>query len=647
MKSELRFWLVPVLVLIGAYGCGGDVTPDDVTGDDTLLEDVPGDTVVEDLVAEDVLRDTTGDVVEADVVPEFNTVLAGSLQKLLDEHVAFSPDPGLTLSVRNADGSWWNGAAGVSNILEETPMQADTAFRVGSNTKPIVAAVVLQLVEEGKVSLDEPLTTYLPEYSEWSDITVRHLLNMRSGLKDFLGVTACLLEILFAPDVAVTPDHIVQFVMDDTDNGRVFPVNTDGKYSNTNYVLLGMIIEKVTGNTADYEIDERILKPLHMDNTYLDLGATDNEMLAQGYIDFSLAGTALGVKPGQAAMIPNATYENGLLIGTNLMHPTVTWTSGALVSTSEDMTKFVYALASAQLFSQETFDLMATTQGAQLFSGIVQYGLGLQVRPTNQGDSVGHGGMNFGYQAATYFFPDNGITISHLHNFLLDSYDTFQDDLMKMILAGGDAEFEPCLAPEGLYRDGTGGRFFNMAFKGVVNHAITKPPLYGTGSFRMVDETGIRPVSGIFPSATAGTANGKANVTITGYGLPAEGDANLVITSVIFAETVFDGLSEEGRKNVELANAADAFVMMAEAYYADDGVTVIKLCYTGVSDVMRTGEVFLCKDSRELPGVGEDMRVMASLPFSHDEAYIDQVLTNLGMIRCNCLNGSTWGACAE
>ena len=119
----------------------------------------------------------------------------------------------------------------------------------------------------------------------------------------------------------------------------------------------------------------------------------------------------------------NATYENGLLIGTNLMHPTVTWTSGALVSTSEDMTKFVYALASAQLFSQETFDLMATTQGAQLFSGIVQYGLGLQVRPTNQGDSVGHGGMNFGYQAATYFFPDNGITISHLHNFLLDSYD--------------------------------------------------------------------------------------------------------------------------------------------------------------------------------------------------------------------------------
>lgn len=662
MKKVLLFGIVVCVIGLVGTGCGGDVVPEDTAGQDVLVNDVAGDVlagdavdVIDDLPGHDAIGEdgTIDDVAIEDVqsldvpdaTPEFNTVLADSLGKLLQEHVAFSPDPGLTLSVRNADGSWWNGAAGVSSIADATPMQPDSAFRVGSNTKPIIAAVVLQLAEEGLVDLDAPLTTYLPGYTAWSDITVTMLLNMRSGLKDFLAVTTCLLEILFAPDIAVSPGHIVDFVYNDTDNGRLFPVDTDGKYSNTNYVLLGMIIEQVTGNTADYEIDERILKPLHMDNTYLDSGTIDNDMLANGYIDFSLAGTALGVKPGQAAMIPNATYENGLLIGTHLIHPTVTWTSGALVSTSEDMTRFVYALQSAQLFSQATLDLMMTTHGAQLFNGIVQYGLGLQVRPTNQGDSFGHGGLNFGYQAATYFFPDNGITISHLHNFLLDSYDTFQDDVMKMILKGGDADFEPCLAPDGLYRDGSGGTFFNMAFKGVVNDAAVKPPTYGTGSFRMVDETGIRPVSGIFPSATAGAASGNDNVAIVGYGLPTEGDANLVITSIIFSGTLFGGLSEEGRKSITYSNAGDAFILMAQAWYADDGVTVEKICYVGVSDVRATGEVFLCPDSRVLPAVGEDIRVMASLPFSSDETYLGQVLTSLSLSKCNCLNGATWEAC--
>lgn len=659
MKNVAAFAVVAGISMLFVAGCGGDVVPEDTMGLDVIVDDAAADSLQEDVVDvmgelpghdvvdEDVIPGDVpaGDTADQDVIPEFNAVLAQTLDKLLLEHVAFSPDPGLTLSVRNADGSWYSGAAGVSSISEATPMAPDSAFRVGSNTKPIVAAVVLQLVEEGKIDLDASLTDYLPEYTAWSDITVRHMLNMRSGLKDFLGVTACLLEILFAPETAVTPGHIVDFVYNDTDNGRVFPVDTDGKYSNTNYVLLGMIIEKVTGNTADWEIDQRILKPLRMDNTYLDLGETENDMLAQGYIDFSLAGTALGVKPSQAAMIPNATFENGLLIGTHLMHPTVTWTSGSLVSTSEDMTKFAYALMTAQLFSQETLDLMTTTQGAQLFNGIVQYGLGLQVRPTNQGDSLGHGGLNFGYQAATYFFPDNGITISHLHNFLLDSYDTFQDDVMKMILKGGDADFEPCLAPEGLYREGSGGTYLNIAFKGPVNNAAVLPLAIGTGSFRAVDETGIRPVSGIFPSATAGFAGGKNNITVTGYGLPTEGDANLTILSVIMAETLFGGLSEEGRKTIAYANAADAFVMTTEAYYAEGTTTIEKVCYTGASDVRLNGEVFLCPDSRAMPATDEMIRVMASLPFSTDATYLGQVLTNLGLSRCNCLNGLTWEAC--
>ncbi len=656
MKNVLCPVFLMTCVLLAGCGAGdagedaGDSGVMDAVADDVSIDglepdaaDATGhDTPDLDVHETDALADAAVDTSDA---PEFDPTLSGTLALMLKEHVAFSPDPGVTLTVRTADGAMWSGAAGVSDIAGAIPMTPDSSFRVGSNTKPIIAVVVLQLIEEGKILIDEPLTTYLPQYPGWSDITIRMLLNMRSGLKDFLAVTACLLEILFAPDTAVTPGHIVDFVYNDTDNGRLFAVDTDGKYSNTNYVLLGLIIEQVTGNTAEYEIDERVLKPVGMDHTYLDMGDTDDPALAKGYIDFSLAGTALGVKPSQAAMIPNATFENGLLIGTNLIHPTVTWTSGALVSTSEDMTKFVHELMAAHLFSEDTLSLMTQTQGAQLFNGIVQYGLGLQVRPTNQGDSVGHGGLNFGYQAATYFFPDNGITISHLHNFLLDSYDTFQDDVMKMVLAGGDPDFTPCLAPDGLYRDGSGGTFLNIAFKGVVNDIMTSARTIGTGSFRLVDDTGIRPVSGIFPSAVAGTTSGNPNVTITGYGLPAEGDASLTILNIIFGQDLWGGLSAEGRKNIEFANAADAFVLTSEAWYANGTSNVEKVCYTGVSNVAKTGEVFLCPDSRTMPGSGGYVRVMASLPYSTDAAYLNQVLTNLGLDLCDCWNGTAWAAC--
>ena len=83
-------------------------------------------------------------------------------------------------------------------------MEPDSAFRVGSNTKPIVATTIMQLVEEGLVDLEAPLTDYLPEYDEWDNITVRLLLNMRSGLKDYLAILPLMLELVATPDVAVT-----------------------------------------------------------------------------------------------------------------------------------------------------------------------------------------------------------------------------------------------------------------------------------------------------------------------------------------------------------------------------------------------------------------------------------------------------------
>ena len=201
--------------------------------------------------------------------PALSAETAALLQRVLDEHVAFSADPGVTAAVRTPAGAWWTGSAGAADLSDDSPMAPDQRFRAGSNTKPIVAAAVLQLVEEGYISLDAPLTDYLPDYDDWSDVTVRMLLNMRSGIPDFLANTTFMLGALAAPNEPVTPEAVVEA---GRAQGMNFEPGTDGAYTNTSYVLLGLIIEAVTGNDALDEIEERILVPLGMEDSYFDRG---------------------------------------------------------------------------------------------------------------------------------------------------------------------------------------------------------------------------------------------------------------------------------------------------------------------------------------------------------------------------------------
>ena len=327
----------PVLCLAVAFmlatGCGGQVSESDSGLDEGLGDPDAADiTSLDDSIDElpDARSDEgelpQGDAVAPDsgVEPEVDPVLANTLAQIMQEHINFSSDPGMVLAVRTPEGAWWSGAVGMADLVDEVALQPDSQFRVGSNTKPIVAVVILQLVEEGKIDLDQPLTTYLPEYPEWSDITVRMLLNMRSGLNEFLNVELCLLSVLLEPTRAFTPAEIVGFVMDSENNGRLFEPDTDGYYSNTNYVLLGMIIEAVSDKTAEQEIQERILDPLGMTRTYLDDGTGDDSELVDGYLDIVAGGVVVGVSPSQAAMIPNVQYIDGLVIGTHLMHASVT-----------------------------------------------------------------------------------------------------------------------------------------------------------------------------------------------------------------------------------------------------------------------------------------------------------------------------------
>ncbi len=639
MKNYLAL-LVPA-VLLAALGCS-----DGDTGNDVYEDTAPTDTV------EDVSEADVSDTVQTDTdlelpPPEFDEILAGTLERMMLEHVEFSADPGFTMTVGTADGAWWSGAAGVKDLETDSPMLPDSQFRVGSNTKPIVAVILLQLVEEGLVELDEPLTTYLPGFTVWSDITVRMLLNMRSGLKEFLAIPACLLTVMLNPETAMTPAQVMQFVVDDTDNGRMFAPDTDGSYSNTNYVLLGMIIESVTGNTVDQEITDRILTPLGLEDTYLDLGEFDNTDIVQGYVDVTSAGAIANVRPADLALLPNLRYVDGMIVGTHLMHPTVTWASGSLVSTSADMGTFVRALMTGKLLKPQTMEQMSATQPAALLGGITEYGLGLQNVPTDEGLTWGHGGLNFGYQTQTWYLPEHGITISHIHNFLLNWYDAFQNEVVAMVRQGGDASYQPCQAPQDFYGDGTAGKVMNLAFKGVINQTGETTPEYGISRFRIVNEGQVKPSVGLLPAATREEKDGQQVITVLSYGLPATGEADLEMLTVQIGAGLFSDINADGTKTIALENSADMFIARTEISYAEGTKTPEKLCFTGFSEPTRDGMAYLCPSVRQqMPKAGDTLKIMATLPFSDDPDYINQIATAvLKTSVCSCLDGTVWGTC--
>jgi len=608
-------------------GCAQTNGSSDVDGDFELTEEDSAEI------------DQDGDVEEEESVPVFDADLASNLQNLLEEHLAFSNDPGVTMSVIMPDGTSFSAAAGASNIAAEKEMLPDSLFRVGSNTKPIVAVVVLQLVQEGKIGLDDSLTDYLPQYEQWSNITIRYLLNMRSGMKEFLAITSLMMDALQNAEDPVNPEDVLDAVYQEP---LTFEPGSDGAYTNSSYLALGLIIEKVTGRPAEQEIADRIITPLQLSHTYLDLGDSENSDLAEGYIDMTMAGPVLKLPASITLLLPSEIIVDGLILGSHLLHPTLTWTAGALVSSSGDMATFMHALFSGKLLSEDMIEQMKETQEALLFNGPVLYGLGLQVRPTPQGLSLGHGGLNFGYQAATYYLPEHDLVVSHMHNFLVELYDPFQAEMVDTILEGGVSDYSPCLLPDDLYRTFDTGKYLNITFKA----EVTSPgadPKYGTSRLRLEEEDGSLPFGGLFPTALLEEKDGKETLTLTSYGLSENLDADIRVVLGYASESLFGDLDSNGRKIITQANLDDLIVLVADAEL-DEDLQVIRMCFTAVSDPTRTGEAATC--NAEFPTEGDVLKLFASLPIVDDPEAVQPILETIMVPACICPNGTnSYQAC--
>ncbi|KKO53193.1 serine hydrolase domain-containing protein [Paenibacillus sp. DMB20] len=301
------------------------------------------------------------------VFPAYGTARAAvktPTQQAIDKVANADNIPGVIVVVKKGDASW-SYASGEANIERNHKVDADSAFRIGSTTKTFVATVALQLAGEKKLSLDDTVEKWLPGLVQGNGydgnkIKIRQLLNHTSGIPDYL-TPELRAKLLANPSANYTAEQLIDQALEQK------PI-TGWSYSNANTVIMGLIIQKVTGETYTGQIKKRIIELLQLKETFL---------------------------PGSSADIPKKNARGYLNTGDKLvdittLNPSFTNAAGEMISTGEDMTTFFRALLGGKLLTPEMLKEMLTSTADSPFG---KYGLGIHQTKLPDGTMVwGHGG---------------------------------------------------------------------------------------------------------------------------------------------------------------------------------------------------------------------------------------------------------------
>lgn len=340
------------------------------------------------------------------------------LQSILDSVRQASDYPGIIFTHVDSKGRINSVASGFANKEMGTKMTPAHRLHGGSSGKTIVSAVVMQLIQESKLSLDELVSTYFQD-ADWfsrvansSTITIRHLLNHSSGIVRYEFKEAFLKELAEQPSKVWKPEELLEFVLDDE---PAFEAGSGFTYADTNFILLGMIVEKITGSRFYKVADDRILKPLKLES----FTPTNQKVvpdMAQGYY---IEGSeyALGFK---TPFLVNGMPQNNMQFE---------WTGGGYAYKNQDFAQWL-----KYLIEGEAFDM--NQMAGEYFSFIDapeisgEYGLGLMKYSfSGIGNFYGHSGFFPGYNTMGYYHLEskqvftmqvNSTEMAHLRKFFSD-----------------------------------------------------------------------------------------------------------------------------------------------------------------------------------------------------------------------------------
>lgn len=322
--------------------------------------------------------------------------------------------PGIAILIRDKDGLWVS-SSGKADIKEGIPMKPCVVSKGASTTKTFIGTLVLLLAEEGKLNLDDKVSKWISpavikEVKNANVSTIRMLLNHTSGIADIIDDDGFYLAVLNDPPHNWTSEELIKYIYGDD---PVFPVGMDVEYSNTNYLLLAMILDKVTGKNHSIALREKVLKPLQLNQSYYYWHDPLPVNVAQGYFDFYNNGTILNL----------TNYNTGSGNG-----------YGGIYTTVYDLQTFIEALVrDKKILKQQTMDEMLTftktDEGYDRANGLGIFKDFLE-RPLDQ-FGYGHRGRDLGYTSDMYWFPNQDITMTYLINYGTDA----KSELREVFLA--------------------------------------------------------------------------------------------------------------------------------------------------------------------------------------------------------------------
>jgi D-alanyl-D-alanine carboxypeptidase len=317
--------------------------------------------------------------------------LADKLQTRLDTWRKNHRAPGVAAAVRLPDGSRWVGVSGTRTTGKHAKaVAADTPFAVASLTKTFMAALILQLREEGDLWLGTKISRWLPDYPKADKITVKMLLNHRSGIFDYFAHPAYERKVFGRPKHRWRAQEILALR-----GPRYCAPGKCYRYSNTNYVLLGRIVNKITGANPAHNIRERFLEPLGLADTYFQGQEPVEAFAAKGY--WATSGGWRG-------------FSDGSKLRPNTSGATVANAAGAIVSSVRDISDWQDALLGGEVLQRKSLELMLQ------FHPSSGYGLGMRRAVLDGHKGIGHGGSLRGYHSVMYRLPDRDLDVVVLTN---------------------------------------------------------------------------------------------------------------------------------------------------------------------------------------------------------------------------------------
>jgi len=317
--------------------------------------------------------------------PATPAAMAAYADQLLDAQKVARDGPGITVLVARGDQLLYKGARGAASIELGVPMQPDNLLRIGSVTKQFAAATLLKQIDEGKAKFDDPLSKFLPDYPNGANITLLQLLNHTSGVKSYTGINGYMVNPVRRD--LTTAELIKEF----KDLPADFAPGEKWAYNNSGYVLLGAVVEAISGKSWHQTLDEVLLKPAQITSVHFEAGDQLFKGMARGY-----------TLNGQGQVAP-----------AGLLSMTQPHAAGALIGNAEGLWRWNQALHGGTLISKASYERMTTPEGP---AKPRNYGFGIGSGNLRDQPQLSHGGGIHGFTSLLNYLPKSQTTVVILRN---------------------------------------------------------------------------------------------------------------------------------------------------------------------------------------------------------------------------------------